>query len=768
MTFKLTPSLRLRLILPLLAAFSVLTGLLVWQPLNQRDYMMRVATDDLMDHALLIAAKQQFIVAKAREILNSAMLRPEMHANTPTESCLRYFGERIRQEIEFAQMGRVLPNGALACAAHYPRDREVNYTDRYWFQQAYRTNGMVVSAVVHGDPLGKPLLVFAQAMRDRSGQVDSVFYVSLDLDWLQRELEETGASTAGQLIVFDTTGTIAARYPATGEWIGTSIAERPLFKQIMASGKNTGILREVGPNGERDLAVHTLFLDADSGIKYHLLLLIPEAVVWAPAQRQLLISLMLAGTLVACTVGWLLWRSNQFLVRPLMALSQTAVRFGAGDYRARTGVPHGTDDIGRLAQALDEAGANIQDRDGRLQRAQAELRKLSLAVEQSPEIIIITDLASRIEYVNESFVRSTGYSREEAIGRKPQFKRSQRTPPETYEVLLDTLARGGTWKGEYYSRRKDGSEYLASALITPIFQADGQASHYLGIEKDVTERRRVADELNRYQNHLEDLVRDRTAQLEASNAEREKASLALQAAYGELEDRVVERTRQLRQLAVDATLAEERERRAIARDLHDDLGQILHVAKIKLDALIRKVPADTAGALGRELDRLISSASARVRSLTSQLSPPVLHTMGLVPALAWLAEEMERSYGLIVEVEDDGRPKPLTPAQSAILFRAVRELLINVSKHAGTAFARVEAAVDGDFLVLRVEDEGTGIGDVGKALSGHRGYGLASVRERITFLSGAMDIRANPGEGVTVSLRMPLDRAKAASAAAAV
>lgn len=241
-----------------------------------------------------------------------------------------------------------------------------------------------------------------------------------------------------------------------------------------------------------------------------------------------------------------------------------------------------------------------------------------------------------------------------------------------------------------------------------------------------------------------------------------QAKATLQAAYDGLEQRVVERTRELRRVAVEATLAEERERQAIARDLHDDLGQMLHVAKIKLGRLAR--PTTNAGrdAVMADLNEVVAEASRMVRSLTSQLSPPMLHELGLGPALSWLAEEMGRSHGLMVAVEASGAMPPLPQAHSAILFRATRELLINVSKHAATDAARVMVSAPDQTLILSVVDRGAGMIDWQHAMAAATGFGLASVRERITFLGGAMDIRTAPGQGTTVTLALPVERCPSA------
>jgi nitrogen fixation negative regulator NifL len=123
--------------------------------------------------------------------------------------------------------------------------------------------------------------------------------------------------------------------------------------------------------------------------------------------------------------------------------------------------------------------------------AQRQLRQLSLAVEQSPESIVITDLAGDIEYVNAAFVAQTGYGKAEAIGRNSRFLQSGKTPPETYAALWKTLGEDRTWSGEFQNRRKDGSEYTEFASISPIHQADGEMTHYLAIKADITAQKRT-------------------------------------------------------------------------------------------------------------------------------------------------------------------------------------------------------------------------------------------------------------------------------------
>ncbi len=130
-------------------------------------------------------------------------------------------------------------------------------------------------------------------------------------------------------------------------------------------------------------------------------------------------------------------------------------------------------------------------------QAEAELRKLTLAVEQSPNSIVITDTDANIEYVNENFVKLTGYSRDEVIGKNPRILQSGRTSKAIYRDMWAHLARGEAWQGELYNKRKDGSEYIESVQISPVRQADGQISHYLAIKENISEKKNAEARIER-------------------------------------------------------------------------------------------------------------------------------------------------------------------------------------------------------------------------------------------------------------------------------
>ena len=238
----------------------------------------------------------------------------------------------------------------------------------------------------------------------------------------------------------------------------------------------------------------------------------------------------------------------------------------------------------------------------------------------------------------------------------------------------------------------------------------------------------------------------------------EESTAALRRMAESLEEQVRTRTAQLSKLSTELTLTEDRERRALAQDLHDDLGQVLAIVKIKLTALY--TDQDLGKFMGplKEIETLVDQANKSMRSLALQLSPPVLYTLGLVPALNWLAEEIERVHGLIVNVHDDDQPKPLDERRRITLFRAVRELLVNVAKHAHATRAIVTSLRKDGQLILAVSDSGCGF-DYLKTLSltpGSGGLGLIGVQERLSLIGGAMHVDSSPDDGTTITLSTPL------------
>jgi two-component system, chemotaxis family, CheB/CheR fusion protein len=224
-----------------------------------------------------------------------------------------------------------------------------------------------------------------------------------------------------------------------------------------------------------------------------------------------------------------------------------------------------------------------------------------------------------------------------------------------------------------------------------------------------------------------------------------------------LEQRVLERTRQVRDLTTSLVRAEQRERRRLSEALHDELQQLLYGTKLKL-AMLRDAAGDGRNAKKHiaEAEELLGRGIQLTRQLSVDLNPPVLKSEGLRAILSWLQSHMRELHGLDVEIEAEGEIRVDDGDVRVLLFQVFRELLFNISKHAGVDSARVSLRESNGELVVDVKDQGKGF-DVATTLTGraHETQGLTSVKERIGFLGGHMEISSQPRAGTSVTLRIP-------------
>ena len=216
--------------------------------------------------------------------------------------------------------------------------------------------------------------------------------------------------------------------------------------------------------------------------------------------------------------------------------------------------------------------------------------------------------------------------------------------------------------------------------------------------------------------------------------------------------------RHLRTLAYEISVAEERERKRIAAGLHDELGQLLAIARLKLGQLGQLAQDAPSRALVEDLRALVLQASRATRSTTFELSPQTLHKLGLEAAIERVGERMERLYGLHVRVEKEEQPPPLCEETLVVLFRVVRELLFNIQKHAQATTATVSLRRMRQRVVISVEDDGVGfeVGQQASDFSPSRGFGLDSVDAQVEAIGGQLEIESSPGAGTRVLVSAPL------------
>jgi len=222
----------------------------------------------------------------------------------------------------------------------------------------------------------------------------------------------------------------------------------------------------------------------------------------------------------------------------------------------------------------------------------------------------------------------------------------------------------------------------------------------------------------------------------------------------------------LKALASQLTLAEERERRAIAADLHDHVGHSLALARMQLESIPETKSELGKNILVKDVSSILLKALQDTRNLISELSSPSMHEIGLRAAVTeYLEEQIAKRHGLKTEFVDnigDAHRKTLDENVRALLFRNVRELLVNVVKHARASKVRVHLTDVVDGLIITVEDDGVGFNSDGENFKAgpSGGFGLFSIKERMSDLGGTFDIRSEPGQGCRVTLTVPVGKGK--------
>lgn len=373
-----------------------------------------------------------------------------------------------------------------------------------------------------------------------------------------------------------------------------------------------------------------------------------------------------------------------------------------------------------------------------------ELQKLAQVVEQNPQSIMITNVNAEIEYVNEAFLSASGYQREEVIGKDPKMLQSGRTPQKTFLSLWESLSHNKAWRGEFYNLRKDGSEYIAQAIVAPVHSPDGNLTHYVSVNEDISHKKQLSKELNDYRHNLETLVEERTTQLAEARKRAEAANLAKSAFLANMSheirtpmNAIVGFTHLLQQSELTAEQKDQLTKvDASAAHLLSVINDVLDISKIEAEKLV--------------------------------LEQSDFHLDSLFDHVQEMLRGQAVVKGLCFKVEQDDEPRWLRGDLTRL-----RQALLNFASNAvkfaekGTIYLRAKTLADfGDEVLMRFEVEDPGIGiepdqlfrlfdafeqaDVSTTrVHGGTGLGLAIAGHLAQMMGGEVGADSVPGQGST-------------------
>jgi len=383
--------------------------------------------------------------------------------------------------------------------------------------------------------------------------------------------------------------------------------------------------------------------------------------------------------------------------------------------------------------------------------AEMALRQLSLAVEQSPESIVITNLDADIEYVNATFLRASGYSRDEVIGRNSRFLQSGRTPKKTYASLWHALLHGRPWKGEFINQRKDGAEFVEFAIITPLRQPDGRITHYVAVKEDITQKKRNGEELDRHRHRLQELVDERTRQLQQLNTE-----LLLSRDRAESANR-----------AKSAFLAN------MSHEIRTPMNAILGLAHLLVRDNLDPLVAERVGKIGQAGEHLLQLISdildlSKIEAGKLEIDSIDFSLREVLSNSRARLLDRARAKGLAFTVDAGDVPDALR-GDPVRLSQALLNLLSNAVKFTDQGRVALDVALvrrDDDAVHLRFSVHDTGIGIAAGQQAelftpfaqadasttrrfGGTGLGLAITQRLAGLLGGDVGFSSEPGVGST-------------------
>lgn len=360
--------------------------------------------------------------------------------------------------------------------------------------------------------------------------------------------------------------------------------------------------------------------------------------------------------------------------------------------------------------------------------------KMHIILESSKDFAIFTmDLEGRITMWNAGAERLLGYTNEEI--RETDFRRiftredaEAGIPDEELEKALKT----GRSADMRWHKRKDGSLFWADGSVMPLQDKNKQTTGYLKIIRDFTEQKKSEDQLRALTERLEQKVDARTRELEESRS-------------------------RLRSLLFELNKTEQKERQRVAAELHDSLAQLLTAGRISLESSIQQIKGSPPPGLQAVVE-IISEATRTTRNLMAELStPPVLESEDLIATIGWIIDKMSEE-GLNIDFIHEDPHIPLKRDLLTLIYQAVRELLLNVAKHAGVSDALVRVQRSAETVVIEVADEGRGFfpTDALRAPGSSNGFGLLNIQERLRWLRGSLELDSSPGHGTLARITLPL------------
>ncbi|MHB8535458.1 MAG: EAL domain-containing protein [Sulfuricaulis sp.] len=349
--------LRTRLLLLVLLAVIPAFGLIGYMAIAQRQQAVLDAEENALHLVRMASREQSQLIASTRQLLLHLSHLPAIKGPGTAASCSRVLTEQIKHFPYYTNLGVATPDGRVFCSA-LPLAQSVNIADRSYFQRALRSRDFGIGDYQVGRITKIPAINFGYPIVDRGGNIQAVVYAALNLSWLNQMVAGVKLPAGSTLTAVDSSGTILARDPEPEKWAGKSMRGLPRIRAMLRH-KGEGTTELDGLDGVRRLYAFAPLHGGPSGTVY-VSVGIPKAIALATARRVFVrsMALLFLAAVLALAAAWV--GSDVFVLRRVNALAGAARRLAKGDMSARTGLPHGREELGQLARTFDDMAVALQ------------------------------------------------------------------------------------------------------------------------------------------------------------------------------------------------------------------------------------------------------------------------------------------------------------------------------------------------------------------------------------------------------------------------
>ena len=714
---RLVSGLRLRLLLLVLLACAPLVGLTLHTASEERRRLVKEWNQRSQEMMELATREEGRVIGQTRQLLLVLAESSPVRSGS-RRGCKKLLDELFGSYPRYANLGVVGTNGMVLASAR-PMVEPANQTNRPFFRRALATRAFAIGNFPDGQAAGQPTVNFGYPVFDSDGQVQAVVFAALDLDWVSSFESALPAQLpkGATWTEIDRAGRILVRYPSPEKWIGRPFPEKSLLKTVFS--QDHGVVEAIsadGIPGYHAFAAMRSQLVPDDVVT--ILSSIPRQVLFAEADRRLTENLTGLG-IAACFAFMLGWIGSYLLVlRPVRTLVKSSARLATGDLSTRTGLSHRGDELGQLTRTFDQMAQALEHREVERQSADhalkaSEMRYRRLFETAQDGILILNADTGQIDDVNPFLTDMLGYTREQLLGNKlweiGPFKDTKASKAEFRELQREDYVRYDDLPLETSAGKSISVEFVSN-----VYQVNGGKVIQCNI-RNITERKQAEAKRKEYSRKLQVLSR-----------------------------RLVE--------------AQETERRNIARELHDEIGQALTVMQLNLQAMLLSPGTEVVSPRLNETLEVVERVLEQVRDISLDLRPSILDDLGLEPALRWYTERQAALVELKVEFHADRLEQRLDPMIETECFRVAQEALTNVVRHAQAKTVTVELRKEDGQLHLRVRDDGVGFDVAPVREQAVRGtsLGLLSMEERASLAGGGLEFKSVPGQGTEVHAWFPL------------